>query len=96
MSNILDKFLTQCKRPQRKVQLPWVSDAVRLLIKKRDFALITFFVKTRYDTDLILFKGLRNQVVKELRNSKSNYYMKMLADAKGNSKLIWKQINSLT
>lgn len=59
MSNILDKFLTQCKRPQRKVQLPWVSDAVRLLIKKRDFALITFFVKTRYDTDLILTK--RNQ-----------------------------------
>lgn len=34
MSNILNKSLKQCKRPQRKVQLPWVSDAVRQLIKK--------------------------------------------------------------
>ncbi|MGL5684566.1 MAG: endonuclease/exonuclease/phosphatase family protein, partial [Vagococcus fluvialis] len=95
MREILDKFLIQCKRPQRKIQLPWVNDAVRQLIKKRDFALKTFF-KTRHDTDLFLYKGLRNRVVKELRNSKSNYYMKMFADAKGNSKLIWKHINSLT
>lgn len=94
MSNILNKSLKQCKRPQRKVQLPWVSDGVRQLIKKKNFALKTY-LKTRYDTDLMLFKGLRNQVVKELRNLKANYYMKILTKAKGNCKVMWKQINSL-
>jgi len=43
----------------------------------------------------MLFKGFRNQVVKELRNLKANYYMKILTEAKGNCKAIWKQINSL-
>jgi len=43
----------------------------------------------------MLFKGFRNQVVKELRNLKTNYYMKILTETKGNCKAIWKQINSL-
>ncbi len=63
-------------------------------MKRRDHALKTF-IKTRRDTDFKLFKRLHNQVVKELRMSKSNYNIQALSEDKGNSKIICKQLNSL-
>ncbi len=71
-----------------------MNDKIRKLMKRRDHALKTF-IKTRRDIDLKLFKRLRNQVVKELWMSKSNYYIQALSEDKGNSKIIWKQLNSL-
>lgn len=94
IESIVDKYTKKLKKSQRKFQLPWMNDNIRKLMKRRDLALKTF-IKTRRDTDLKLFKGLRNQVVKEFRMSKSNYYIQALTEAKGNGKLMWKQLNSL-
>lgn len=52
-------------------------------------------VKSKRDTDMLIFKGLRNRVIKELRQAKSNFYIRLLDDAKGNSKAIWQNINNL-
>ena len=57
IGSIFDKFIKQHKKPQRKIQLPWLSDNAHQLMKQRDYALKTF-LKTQYDTDLQLFKGL--------------------------------------
>lgn len=95
IESIVDKYIKKLKKSQRKIQLPWMNDKIRFqLMKRRDLAL-KIFIKTRRDTDLKLFKGLRNQVVKELRMSKSNDYIQALTEAKGNGKLMWKQLNSL-
>ncbi|KAF0038056.1 hypothetical protein F2P81_010930 [Scophthalmus maximus] len=92
--SIVDKYIKKRKKSQRKFQLPWMNDNIRKLMKRRDHALKTF-IKTRRDIDLELFKGLRNKVIKELIMSKSNDYIQALSEAKGNGKIIWKQLNSL-
>ncbi len=94
ISRILDKFIKCRKISHRKIQLPWINDTIRQLMKQRDHALKTF-LKTRHEIDLQLFKGLRNRVTKEFRILKSNYYIHILTEAKGNGNIIWKQINSL-
>lgn len=53
-------------------------------------------IKTRRDTDMLIYKGLRNKVIQELREAKSHFYLNILNEAKGNSKLIWKNIDNLT
>lgn len=53
-------------------------------------------VKTKGNTDMLIFKGLRNKVIYELRQVKSKFYLNILHNAKGNSKLIWQGINNLT
>jgi len=39
---------------------------------------------------------LRNKVVKELRQAKANYFIKLIEESKGNSTLIWKSIDKIT
>lgn len=63
-------------------------------MKYRDSALKKA-IKTGRHTDRLCYKGLRNKVIRELRVAKSNYYLHLMNEAKGNSKLIWKNINTL-
>lgn len=63
-------------------------------MKNRDSAL-NKAIKTGRDTDRLCYKGLQNKVIRELRVAKSNYYLHLMNEAKGNSKLIWKNINTL-
>ncbi len=64
-------------------------------MKTRDAALKKA-MKSRRDTDILIFKGLRNKVIRELRQAKSCFYLQIMDDAKGNNKLIWLNINNLT
>lgn len=52
-------------------------------------------IKSGRDIDRLGCKGLQNKVIQELRAAKPNYYYHLMNEAKGNSKLIWKNINSL-
>lgn len=45
---------------------------------------------------MLVYKGLRNNVIQELRLAKSNFYVNILNEARGNSKLIWENINNIT
>ena len=60
------------------------------LMKKRDFAL-KIALKSKSINDGRVFK-----VVNELRKAKANFFMTIIKEGKGNSKLIWKNINKLT
>ena len=94
VSAIVGKFLKTRKYSNRKQSLPWINASIRKLMKQRDLALKTA-LKSSLNTDMALFKGLRNRVTKELRNAKAEYYISAITNARGNSASIWKQINSL-
>ena len=94
IDKIMSKFLKTKKKTNRKNSLPWIDSSIRQLMKKRDLALKES-LKSHTGTAVALYKGLRNQVTKELRKAKSAYYITVITEAKGNSSLIWKQINSL-
>ena len=42
---------------------------------------------------LLIFKGLRNMVVRELRKAKNTYFTQMIAESEGNSTALWKHLN---
>lgn len=96
IQRIVDKFFKFCKktRTHTQVQLPWVSDSIRQLMKKRDHSL-KIFLKSKNNTDSLIFKSLRNQVLNEMRRARANYYISVLSDAKGNGKKNWKQLHCL-
>lgn len=72
-----------------------INSDINHLMKKQDMAL-KISLKTKLQTDMLVFKGLRNKVVSELRKSRSSYFMNLFAESRGNSSLIWKHINKLT
>ena len=65
------------------------------LMKKRDFPLKIALKSESIKMDEFL-KNLPNKVVNELRKAKANIFMTIIKEGKGNSKLIWKNINKLT
>lgn len=86
--------VSSAKKSTKKLQLPWISDHIRRLMKQRDHALKTC-LKSKNNTDMLTFKSLGNLVVKEMCKSRSEYYINVLSEAKGNEKAIWKQLNCL-
>ena len=64
-------------------------------MKTRDAALRKA-IKTRREIDMLVYKGLRNKVIQELRSAKSRFYVNILNEARGNIKLIWENIDDLT
>lgn len=58
-------------------------------MKNRDSALRKT-IKSRRDTDMLIYKDFRNKVTQELRLAKSRIYLHVMNEAKGNSKLNWK------
>lgn len=77
-----------------KVHLPWLNEQLWRLMKQRDFALKAA-LKSKLPHDKRTFQNLRNKVVKELRQAKANYFIKLIDDSKGNSKLIWKKMDNI-
>lgn len=55
-------------------------------MKKCDFAL-KVALKSKLITDTQIFTNLRNKVVNELRKAKAKFFMDIIKDGKGNSKL---------
>lgn len=95
LQSVRDKFMVECKRKRRKREtLPWLNDNIWQMMKQRDLALKKA-TKTKLDTDILIYKGLRNKVVNELRSAKSSFYIHALNEAKGNGKNIWKHIKNL-
>ncbi|XP_034043076.1 uncharacterized protein LOC117525349 [Thalassophryne amazonica] len=95
INSVRERFTVKIqKKCKRKQNLPWLTDNVWKLMKQRDAALRKA-IKSKVSTDLLIFKGLRNKVIYELRQAKSQFYLNILHNAKGNSKLIWQGINNL-
>lgn len=94
-TNLIGKYAKTIKRTQRKDSLPWLNNDIHQLMKKRDYALKKSLL-SKTNTDLLIFKGLRNTVVRELRKAKTAYLMQLIEESEGNSALLWKHLNSVT
>lgn len=65
-------------------------------MKEGDFVLKTASnLKSKWSHDRQHFVMLRNEVVKTLRKAKADYFLKIIEQARGNSQIIWKQLNKL-
>ena len=64
-------------------------------MKKRDLALKKY-IKTKRQSDHLHFKSLRNKTIAAFRSAKANYFLTLIHAAKGNSRLLWKQIDNLS
>ena len=78
----------------RRTASPWLTHEIKLLIIKRDGAKLS----ARNSNDPKLwsdYKSLRNQVNREITNSKKCYYIAKFSKGTGNPKEMWKTINSI-
>ena len=81
------------RKPNAKRSLPWFNDTLWNLLKKRDAALKK---SLKSSLDRLIYKGLRNKVTMQLRKAKANFFLEVIKEAKGNSKLLWRSIDKLT
>lgn len=93
LEEVISKFLKKQKHLKKR-SLPWLNDDIRRLMKERDMALKKS-LKSKSNTDINIYKSLRNRVTKNLRNAKIEYYISTITEAKGNPSILWKQINSI-
>ena len=77
------------RKPDAKRSLPWFNDTLWNLLKKRDAALKKS-LKSGLDTDRLIYKGLRNKVTMQLRKAKAHFFLEVIKEAKGNSKMLWR------
>ena len=54
------------------------------------------YIKTKRQLDHLHLKSLRNKTIAAFRSAKANYFLTLIHTAKGNSKLLWKQIDNLS
>lgn len=82
------------KKTNKKYNLPWFNINLWELMKKRD-ASLKKFLKSKLNTDHLIFKSLRNKVTQQLRKARANFFLNVISEAKGNSKKLWKSIDKL-
>ena len=85
--------LVKSKRVRRTAS-PWLTHEIKLLIIKRDRTRLS----ARNSNDPKLwsdYKSLRNQVNREIKNSKRRYYIAKFSKGTGNPKEMWKTTNSI-
>lgn len=95
IKNVMDKFDKKMCNKNKKAHLPWLTDEIWNLMKRRDY-LLKKVLKTGIDTDMRLFKDCRNKVVRQVRNAKANFFIELITQAKGNNQLVWKHIKEIT
>lgn len=64
------------------------------MMKQRDLALKPF-LKSKLITDHYIYKSLRNKVTMQLKKAKANFYLNIITEAKGNTKLLWRSMDKL-
>lgn len=74
---------------------PWIDSECLKVMKERDI-LLKKALKSGLTTDRQLFTLARNKVVNKLRKAKASFFINIINEAKGNNKIIWKNINKLT
>lgn len=82
-----------CRHTQRKRRssLPWINADVLKKMKERDLALKRA-IKTNRPHDKHHFAMRRNAVTSMLRKSRANFFLAIISEARGNTKLVWDQL----
>lgn len=97
MRNTLDELAPWSRKTinNKHKNKPWIKKSVVELIKRRDAAFIEA-KKTNKVENKCKYKELRNEVVKNIRESKKKYYENVIDINKKNTKEMWKKLKELT
>ncbi len=76
------------------VRSPWMTNAISEGMQNRDYH-HRKATKTGSPYNWRMFKIYRNFVNKEMKTSKSNYYIKQIEESKGGASKVWKSINEV-
>ena len=97
-AEVVDKFapMRKASRKEKKLKLkPWISNGLLKSIKIKN-KMFKFLHKNKDDLALKeRYKSYRNTLNRVIRQSKRNYYHKILEKNKGNSKTTWDVVNEL-
>lgn len=94
LQNLVKEFTRKVKGKKKVNALPWLNTEIFNLMKERD-SVLKRSLKTKLNSDRHRFTSLRNQVIKEIRKAKANFFMTIINEGKGNTKLIWEQIKNV-
>uniref|UniRef100_A0A6P7HCJ9 Uncharacterized protein LOC114346988 n=1 Tax=Diabrotica virgifera virgifera TaxID=50390 RepID=A0A6P7HCJ9_DIAVI len=94
MVNIFDTLAPIRKRKNKKINPPWLTDNIKLLIKLRDKALSKYRT-TKRPAHYQYYKDLKNFTTVAIRNEKRGYFNFCLNTYGRNSKQMWQQIRKL-
>lgn len=84
------------KNSSSKIQnLRDFNDTSWLLMKKRDAALKKKSHKSGLETVCLIYKVLRCKVTGQFSKAKADFFMNVIKQAKGNTKILWKSIDHL-
>ena len=92
--SVADQHAPMKTKRVRRTASPWLTHEIKLLTIKRDRTKLS----ARNSNDPKLwsdYKSLRNQVNREIKNSKKCYYIAKFSKGTGNPKEMWKTINSI-
>ena len=95
LSAITQGHTKTCVIMDRPRRYPWVTEALRQLMKKRDKALKEY-LKSKSEANKQSFTQLRNQTVRLSRRARANYFCQQSRAARGNPKHLWRILDDLT
>ncbi len=94
LESTIKDFSCKLNPKNKKHTVPWMNSDILELMKKRDLALKTAN-RSKFSHDRQHFAMLRNKVVKTLRKAKADFFLRIINEARGNSKTIWNKLNYL-
>lgn len=95
LESTIKDFNCKFRHKRTKNTVPWINEDILKLMNERDLVL-KIAMKTELSHDRHHFAILRNKVVKKLRKAKADFFLTVIEKARGNSKIIWDQLNKLT
>ena len=93
VTQLMDKHAPYQTREIKRPSVPWMSNDIRILIRKRN-KFRKKWKRTRCPTDLENFRQMRNRVKQVIRSAKSKYYYERFAN-NSNPKKLWSDVRSL-
>ncbi len=96
ISEVLLSFTRRgsCKN-RKSSSLPWFNGDCLKLLKTRD-QLLKRSLKSGLTIDRQNFTSARNKVTQALRRAKADFFLNIIANAKGNSRKVWQEMNKLS
>ena len=91
LHKLIKEFSQMSRNKNNRASLPWMNESILQMMKERD-QILKASLKSKLATDRLKFTSIRNKVTKELRKAKANYFLEIIVNNKGNSKMTWQQI----
>ena len=94
ITKVLNKHAPVKTFQVRKNYVPWLTEELKNLMKKRDQAL-ELSIRSKKQEDRLLYKNLRNSVTNQIKKEKKNWQQQKLEKASNNPPALWNNVKTL-